>query len=112
MLLAENGHNPGGIHAHYRVIRTFFNWWEDEIEPENWRNPIHRVKAPKLRVEPLEPANFKNIKAMLKTCKRDIFAGTRDKAILLALLDTGTRAGELVAMNLEDLDITGAILIR
>jgi len=111
MILAENGHNPGGIHAHYRAIRTFLNWWEDEVEPEGWKNPIRKVKAPKVGVEPLEPANFQNIKAMLNTCERDTLTGTRDRAILLALMDTDARAGELVAMRLEDLDITGAILI-
>ena len=112
MILAENGHNPGGIHAHYRTVRTFLNWWEDEIEPEGWKNPIRKVKAPKVGVEPLEPANFDNIKAMLKTCERDTLTGTRDRAILLALMDTGARAGELVGMSLIDLDLTGAILIR
>ncbi|MFC1997274.1 tyrosine-type recombinase/integrase [Chloroflexota bacterium] len=112
MILAENGHNPGGILAHCRAIRTFLNWWEDEIESEGWKNPIRKVKAPKLGIEPLEPANFNNIKAVLKTCEREKFAATRDKAIILALMDTGARAGELVAMSLEDLDITGAILIR
>ncbi len=112
MILAENGHNPGGIHAHYRTVRTFLNWWKDEIEPEGWKNPIRKVKAPKVGIEPLEPANFDNIKAMLKTCDLSSFTGSRGRAILLALMDTGARAGELVAMSLADLDITGAILIK
>jgi len=33
--LEEKGHNPGGIHAAYRTIRTFLNWWEQEVEPED-----------------------------------------------------------------------------
>lgn len=73
---------------------------------------IRKVKAPKVGIEPLEPANLSIIKAMEKICEKDTFTGTRDKAILLTLMDTGARAGELVAMSLNDLDITGAILIK
>jgi site-specific recombinase XerD len=30
--LDSRGHNPGMIHAHYRALRTFLYWWEDEVE--------------------------------------------------------------------------------
>ena len=63
LYLDETGHNPGGIHAHYRAIRAFLNWWEDEIEPDDWKNPIKKVKAPRLGVEPLQPASVGVIKA-------------------------------------------------
>lgn len=112
LYLQETGHNPGGIHAHYRALRAFLNWWEDEIEPDDWTNPIDKVKSPKVGVEPLEPVSFDVVKAMLSVCDTRTFTGDRDRAILLTLLDTGARAGELTAMNPDDLDITGAILIR
>jgi len=32
--LEQTGHNPGGIHACYRALRTFLYWWEEETEPE------------------------------------------------------------------------------
>jgi len=38
--LENKDHNPGGIHAAYRSLRTFLNWWENKIEPEGWKNPI------------------------------------------------------------------------
>ena len=49
--LESRGHNPGGIHCAFRALRTFLYWWEDETEPEDWRNPIRRVKAPRLPQE-------------------------------------------------------------
>lgn len=58
LALDSKGHNPGGIHAHYRVLKTFLYWWEDEVEPEGWKNPVHKVKAPRVGIEPLEPANM------------------------------------------------------
>lgn len=112
LYLEEVGHNSGGIHAHFRTLRTFLNWWEDEFEPDGWRNPIRKIKPPKLASEQLEPADMNSIKAMINTC--DItFYGISDKAILLALIDTGARAQELLDMNLDDLDFTsGSLLIQ
>ena len=113
----ETGHNAGGLHAAYRVLRTFLRWYENEVEPEGangvrWKNPIRKIKAPRIGTEPLEPADLNSVKAMLAVCDKT-FLGLRDQAILLALLDSGVRAREALAINLEDINlISGAILIR
>ncbi len=100
-------HNPGGVHCIYRTVKTFLRWYEMEFEPDGWRNPINKVKAPKLPLEPLEPVPLQNIGEMLKYSK------ARDKAILLCLLDTGARAMEFLNMNLADVNqLAGEILIR
>jgi integrase/recombinase XerD len=66
-----------------------------------------------LAIEPLEPVALETVKALINVCPLDTFTGIRDRAIFLALLDTGARAAEFCAMNLADLDqVTGAILIR
>jgi integrase/recombinase XerC len=112
LYLEDKGHNPGGVHAAYRSLRTFLYWWEEELEPEGWKNPIRRVKPPKLSVSPLEPANMDDLKEMIDRCDGS-FYGKRDKAILFSLLDTGARAKEFIAINLDDYNhITGEILIR
>ena len=109
--LEEQGHNAGGIHGFYRAIRAFLYWWEAEIEPEFWKNPIRKVKSPKVETPLLSPVPVSDIQVMLDTCENDLL-GLRDRAILLCLLDTGVRASELCAMNLDDLDrVHGAILI-
>jgi site-specific recombinase XerD len=46
--LEARGHNPGGRHAHFRVLRTFLRWYDNEMDPEWNRNPIDRVQAPKV----------------------------------------------------------------
>ena len=113
-LLALKGHrNPGGVHAAYRAMRVFFRWYESETEPEGWKNPIAKVKPPKMPVEPLEPLGVPDLKAMLGTCERKTFAGDRDRAILLALLDTGCRASEFAALNVGDVNLsTGTVMVR
>lgn len=111
--LEGTGHNPGGCHAAYRAVRAFLRWWADEVEPENWRNPTQRVKAPKVPMEPIEPISLDDVKALLSTCKRGEFTGERDRAIILALLDTGARASEFCGISLASVNTTtGEILIR
>jgi integrase/recombinase XerD len=110
--LEQTNHNAGGCHAAHRTLKAFLYWFEDEVEPENWRNPIRKVKAPKVAIQPLEPAEISDIRAMISTCDNSKI-GARDKAILLGLIDTGARAREFLNINLEDMNqATGAILIR
>ena len=106
-------HNPGGVHACFRPLRTLLYWIEDEeIMPQGWKNPIRRVKAPKLPTEPIEPISVEDINLLLKTCESN-YSGVRDKAMMLGLLDTGARAKEFLNINLEDIELaTGSVLIR
>jgi integrase/recombinase XerD len=109
--LEDTGHSPGGILAFYKAIRAFLYWYEDENE-EEWRNPIRKVKAPKVPQELLEPVQMEIVKALLETCDKS-FTGLRDRAIILSLLDTGARAAiEFLRIDLVDIDVTtGAIII-
>jgi len=96
--LESKGHNKGGVHAHFRVLRSFLYWYELENDLVGWANPIRKVKMKSLREEPLEPADIEVVKAMISVCGND-FTGARDKLIMLVLLDTGLRASELLALD-------------
>ncbi len=110
--LEDNGHNPGGCHSFFRVIRVFLNWWENENEPESWKNPMRKLKAPKVAIEPLEPVKAETIQAILETCESNKFYDVRDRAIIMTLADTGLRASEFLALNLENIDaIKGTITV-
>lgn len=113
LLELSETHNPGGMHACFRPLRTMLYWIEEEeIMPTGWKNPIRRVKAPKLPTDPIEPVQIEEIHQLLKTCQSN-YAGARDKAMMLGLLDTGARAKEFLNINLEDVDMaTGAVMIR
>jgi integrase/recombinase XerC len=109
--LTEHGHNPGGVHVHYRTVRTFLRWaWQEYDLPEPV--PIARVRAPKVPQLQLAPVPIPDLRAMLSTCDRS-FVGERDRAILLSLLDTGARSSEFLALDVQDVNMsTGAVLIR
>lgn len=109
----ETGHNPGGLHAVFRVLRTFLLWYESEAEPEDWKNPIHKIKAPKIPTLLLDPVELSDVSALVSECQTSSFQDHRDKALLLFLLDTGARAREVLQVNVEDVDtVSGEVLIR
>jgi len=113
LYLEETSHNEGGCHAAYRTLRAFLYWYENEVEPEGWKNPIRKVNAPKVAIEPIDPVPMEVVSKMVKVCKRGTFTGDRDVAILLCLLDTGARASEFLSINLDDVNqARGDILIR
>jgi site-specific recombinase XerD len=78
----------------------------------NWKNPIRRVKAPTLSIEPIDPVALQDVSALVEKCESN-FSGLRDKAMILGLLDTGSRAQEFLNLYLEDVELaTGSVLIR
>ncbi|MHB0858016.1 MAG: tyrosine-type recombinase/integrase [Anaerolineae bacterium] len=109
--LQEEGHNPGGQHQAFRVLRTFFRWLAAEGLLD--ANPMERLKPPRMREEPLPPVPLADVAAMLATCKGRNLLDLRDSALLLTLLDSAARASELLAVNVEDVDMTtGALILR
>lgn len=108
--LQAQGHNPGGQHLAFRVLRSFFRWLlaEGEIDA----NPMERLKPPRVPDAPLDPVPLPDVAAMLGTCDRSLL-GLRDAALLLTLLDTAARASELLACDIADLDVgPGALVLR
>jgi site-specific recombinase XerD len=111
--LAEQGHKPAGVHCFYRAVKTFLRWYEQEAEPQGWRNPINKVKAPTVPLEPLDPVSLDTVKALVEASQENGRFGARDKAILLFLLDSGVRLAELLSLNHEDVDlISGTVQVR
>jgi integrase/recombinase XerD len=104
--------SSGGVHCFYRAVRAFLRWaWmEYELAPPR---PIAKVAAPRLSMQPLEPVSLDDVRAMLATCRGHSFTDDRDRAMLLALLDTGARAAEFLAIDLADVNLTtGTVIIR
>jgi integrase/recombinase XerD len=113
LALAET-HSPGGVHGYYRTLRALFRWMlNEEVMPDTWKNPMLKVKPPKVNLGPLEPISLEDVRALIDTCQHGQLYGERDRAILLFLLDTGARAQEVCNTNIEDVDLdTGTVTIR
>lgn len=103
LYLGDNGHKAGGIHGFYRSVRAFLKWYWDETEPD-YKNPIEKVKAPKVAIEPIQGITKEEFETLVSVCDKS-FLGERDKAILMVLMDTGIRAAELCGIKLEDINL-------
>jgi site-specific recombinase XerD len=109
--LKDEGHNSGGVHAAFRSTRAFLRWYAVEVEPEGWRNPCDKVKAPRLADVPLPAASLDDVEKLYRAASGKM--GGRDRAVVLVLADSGLRAAELLALNVEDVDgFTGEIKVR
>lgn len=107
MHLENTGHNAGGIHVFYRSVRAFLRWVWEENDIET-RNPIDKVKAPRLPREAIQGVTMGQFDLLLDACRND-----RDRTILLVLLDTGVRADELCNIRIADVSLTqNSILVR
>ena len=74
---------------------------------------MSRIKPPQIPAQILPHYDAGEVEAMLRACDHSTLAGARDRAIILMLFDTGVRGGELVGLNLADLDLSrGTVLVR
>jgi len=62
---------------------------------------------------PPKHLRFEAVQRVLSACDRSTVKGKRDYAILLLLARLGLRAGEIVALELDDIDWTnGELVVR
>jgi site-specific recombinase XerD len=61
----------------------------------------------------VQALTLEQVQLLLAQCSSRTTLGSRDKAILMMLLDTGMRVSELASLNMSDVDVnSGAIVVR
>jgi len=95
------------VRHYFVVLSCFFNWAAEEGFVEE--NPMLRVKVAKSRPKVVIPFSNDEIRRMLAICDYDYernakLLGSRNRAIILVLLDTGIRLSELLAMKVGDIN--------
>lgn len=93
---------PITVVGHVREISAFCSWLAEEGELST--NPAANL-APKLPKR--KPAHYKNAQARLLLTVCDV----RERAVILALLDTGLRASEFVSLRRDQLDVDGSFTV-
>lgn len=110
--LEEEGHNKGGVIAIWRAIKAFLRFYEEELDLDDWKNPVYKVRPKPPNNEPLDPVEIDVVRKLLATCEKTL-VGRRDASILTFLMDTGVRASELVSLDRDDVNlVTGAVFVR
>jgi site-specific recombinase XerD len=103
------------VHHYYNVLKAFFSWVVQEgFLPENIMDNIRLSRViPKI----IKPYSLNEIRRILAICEYDFthnsrFLGSRNRALVLILLDTGLRLSEILAMTLRDVtNSTGYIQV-
>jgi len=98
-------------------LRAFYSWLTREKIIGQDENPFSsgRIKVPKPPERLIESLDDRHIEMLLNTCSSDDFGDSRDKAIMLILLDTGVRVSELVTLKLKEVNWEqdgGSLLIQ
>ena len=110
------------VDLHWKATRSLFGWASKVL---NFPRPDLNMPRPKFVRAHVKPFSEKDIRKLLKGCEYSISrsrAGKeytmrnskvhRNKAIILTLLDTGLRIGELLRIQIRDIDFeTGEIII-
>jgi site-specific recombinase XerD len=95
------------VHHYFVVLANFFGW----VVREGFlkESPTAKIKVAKPKEKVIKPYTYEEISRILAICDYDYehnakFLGSRNKAIVLVLLDTGVRLSELVGITLEDIN--------
>lgn len=101
--LLTQGAQPSTATSRQLAVRRFSAWLADEGEQP--ADPLIGLKAPKLDQPIVQPLTDDQLRAMLRVCRGTEFRDKRDEALLRLMFTTGARAGEVVALQLDDLNL-------
>jgi site-specific recombinase XerD len=93
---------PASAANRYRSLQQFFKWLVDEGEISE--SPMTRMRPPTVPETPPDVLREEELKRLLVACGGQGFDARRDRAIVLLLVDTGIRLGEIAGLQVEDID--------
>lgn len=109
--LLDAGREASTVRSRQLGVRRFAAWLVEEGEIP--ADPLLGIKAPRLDLKVIEPLTDAQLKALLKACAGNELRERRDEAIVRFMLETGTRAGETVALQVADVDLqAGTAIVR
>jgi len=96
----ERGLSPYTVQGKVRALKAFCSWLFREAYVTD--NLLANFKLPRVPQNLIEPLTSAEIDQLVK-CQNPLTAfGCRDIAILIVMLDTGVRLGELCGLRFED----------
>jgi site-specific recombinase XerD len=116
--LLDGGSAPSTARGRQLSVRRFAAWLAEECEIG--ADPFVGIRSPKLDEQVVEPLTDDDLRAMLKACQvpkaaepKVALRHRRDEAIIRLMFESGIRAGEAVALDLDDIDLpNGVVTVR
>lgn len=109
--LLDGGAAASTARSRQLAVRRFSAWLaaEGEIEVDQ----LVSLKPPKLDTKVVPELDEQQLRALIKACKGNDFRDRRDEAIVRLMIETGARAGEVVNMMMDDIDLrNGTAVVR
>jgi integrase/recombinase XerD len=107
--LLAGGAEGATAHAYQKALRQFSRWMAEEGELD--ADPLLGVRPPKLDSKVVPVLDERQLRALLAACHGPSFLDRRDEALVRLMVETGLRAGETVALELDDVDLRGGTAI-
>jgi site-specific recombinase XerD len=118
--LLDGGSSPGTARIRQLAVRRFASWLT--AGGEIHADPFPGVKAPRYEPPLVEPLTDGELRALLATSAvhddragkgarpEDTLNDRRDEAIIRIMFETAIRSGELVDLQLDDLDLVARLI--
>ena len=101
--VADRGVASTTVHAYARAVRAFLRFAYEE----EWIEEPIIVRMPRVEQKRMEMLSREEVRKVLSMCS------TRDRALVLTLIDSGIRRGEALALDWDDIDLrTGMVHVR
>jgi site-specific recombinase XerD len=108
--LQDRGKSSNTIRTYVKAAGLLFDWAVEE--GDIIKSPVAGVVVPEV-VPEVPCLDDDDIRRLLATAPGGSFTDRRDKALLMVLLDTGVRVGELCGMRESELDpLSGTFMVR
>lgn len=105
--LLDGGSEPATARSRQLALKRFSAWLADEGEQDS--DPLLGLKPPKLDTKVTDALTDDELRALIKACTGKDLRSRRDEAIVRLMAETGMRAGEVVGLQVADLDLTRGI---
>jgi site-specific recombinase XerD len=109
--LLDAGAQAATARSRHMALRRFAAWLVEEGELDS--NPLLGVKPPKLDSKVVDALTDEQLRLLIKACAGKELIDRRDDALVRLMAETGLRAGEVIAMQVSDVDLQqGRAIVR
>ncbi len=109
--LLGDGSEPATARSRHLALRRFSAWLFEEGETDG--DHLLGSRPPKLDTKVVTPLSDDQLRALIAACAGSDMRDRRDEAIVRFMAETGARAGEVVDLNVSDVDLrAGTAVVR
>lgn len=104
--LGEQQYSAATMARKIATLRSFYKWADRRGAAAS--NPMTLIRTPRQSKRLPKAITIEQVERLLSAPDENDVLGMRDRSMLETLYSTGIRVSELVGLNIEDIDLTGA----